>query len=262
MKLDRVILGCDTHPDYLPFWNLSSRAWNTIIGIRPTLVLIANEIPDNLDRTYGEIHLLKPIEDIPTARQAQIVRFFFPSQFPDEVCLTSDIDMFPLSSQYFNGTIEDVPEDNLAIYSADSTRPGMPNHPSFAVGYNAAKGKLFEEIVQGNMENFEEKLREWIGKGHDWFTDEIMFYKSWSQWAERMERSSFFQRGYNRTSIPHHINRIDRSNGCAYHKEMLQKGHYYDFHMPRPYKQHKDRIHEIVNTLTNYQFFREPGCLM
>jgi len=262
MKLDRVILGCDTHPDYLPFWNLSSRAWDTIIGIRPTLVLIADEIPASLSRRYGEIHLVKPIEGIPTARQAQIVRFFFPSQFPDEVCLTSDIDMFPLSHQYFHGLIKDVPEDNLAVYSADSTLPGMPNHPSFAVAYNAAKGKLFEEIVQGNMENFEEKLREWVSEGHDWFTDEIMFHKSWSQWPERMLRTSFFKRGHNLTPDPLHINRIDRSNNCAYQRDLLQRGHYFDFHMPRPYKQYEDQIHEIVNTLTDYDFFQEPGCLM
>jgi len=138
----------------------------------------------------------------------------------------------------------------------------MPNHPSFAVAYNAAKGKLFEEIVQGNMENFEEKLREWVSEGHDWFTDEIMFHKSWSQWPERMLRTSFFKRGHNLTPDPLHINRIDRSNNCAYQRDLLQRGHYFDFHMPRPYKQYEDQIHEIVNTLTDYDFFQEPGCLM
>jgi len=260
MQLDRVILGCDSHPDYLPFWNLSSRAWAKIIGVRPTLVLIADEIPETLDRTYGEIHLVKPISGIPTARQAQIVRFFFPSQFPDEICLTSDIDMFPLSSDYFNGIVKNVPDNNLAVYSADSTLPGMPNHPSFAVGYNAAKGKTFEEIVQGNMENFEEKLREWVSEGHEWFTDEIMFYKSWSQWSEKNTRTSYFRRGYNLTPDPIHINRIDRSNNCAYRPDLLQKGYYFDFHMPRPYSQYKEQIHDVVNVLTNNQFFKEGEC--
>ena len=255
MKVDRVILGCDTHSDYLPFWNLSSRAWNTIIGIKPTLVLIANEIPDTLDTTYGEIHLLKPIEGIATARQAQIVRFFFPSQFPEEVCLTSDIDMFPLSKSYFTMLPQDVDANHLAVYSSDSTLPGFPNHPSFAVGYNAAKGKVFEEIVQGNMDNFEEKIKEWVSHGHDWFTDEMMFYKSWEQWSDRLNRTVFFRRGYNISPDPTHINRIDRSNNCLYHKHLLKAGFYYDFHMPRPYDEHKEKIHEIANILTNNQFF-------
>ena len=257
MKLDRVILGCDTHPDYLPFWNLSSKAWNTIIGIKPTLVLIADEIPDDLDTTYGEIYLFKPIEGIPTARQAQIVRFFFPSQFPEEACLTSDIDMLPLSNQYFNQIPSVCPDDHLVVYSSDSTIPGMPNHPSFAVGYNAAKGSTFEEIVQGNMNNFEEKLSEWVSAGHGWFTDEKMFYESWSKWPDRMSRTSFFRRGYNITPDPIHINRIDRGNNCSYRPDLLKKGYYYDFHMPRPYKKYRNQIHEIVNLLTNNAFFEE-----
>jgi hypothetical protein len=255
MKIDRVILGCDTHPDYLPFWNLSSKAWSTIVGIKPTLVLIADEIPDHLDTTYGEIHLLKPIDGIPTARQAQIVRFFFPSEFPDETCLTSDIDMFPLSREYFSMLPVNVDPDHLAVYSADSTLPGHPNHPSFAVGYNAAKGRVFEEIVQGNMSNFEDKLRDWVSHGHEWFTDEIMFYKSWSSWPDNLERTAFFRRGYNISPDPTHINRIDRSNNCSFNSELLKKGFYYDFHMPRPYSQHRGKIHEIVNILTNNEFF-------
>tara|TARA_R100001015_G_scaffold19003_2_gene14086 strand:- start:16269 stop:17042 length:774 start_codon:yes stop_codon:yes gene_type:complete len=257
MQIDRVILGCDTHPEYLPFWNLSSKAWREIIGITPTLVLIAEEIPDYLDQTYGEIHLLKPIEGIPTARQAQIVRFFYPSQFPDEVCLTSDIDMFPLSSTYFNGLIKNVPDDHLAVYSSDSTLPGMKNHPSFAVGYNAAKGRVFEEIVKGSMDNWEEKITEWVSEGHQWFTDEIMFFKSWDSWSKKNEKTSFFKRGYNKHPDPLYINRIDRGNNCNYQKNLLERGYYYDFHMPRPYKKYENKIHEIVEIATDYSFFRE-----
>ena len=257
MKLDRVILGCDTHPDYLPFWNLSSKAWNTLIGVTPTLVLIADEIPDDLDTTYGEIHLLKPIEGIPTARQAQIVRFFFPSQFPDEVCLTSDIDMFPLSGRYFNEIPISASDEHLVVYSSDSTIPGMPNHPSFAVGYNAAKGRTFEKIVRGNMKNFEERLREWLSHGYDWFTDEKMFYQCWTEWEDRLTHTMFFRRGYNVMPDPIHINRIDRSTNCAYQPELLQQGYYYDFHMPRPYKEYREQIHDVVNVLTNNTFFKE-----
>jgi hypothetical protein len=256
MQINRVILGCDTHLEYLPFWNLTSKAWKEIIGVTPTLVLIADEIPDYLDRTYGEIHLLKPIEGIPTARQAQIVRFFFPSMFPEEICLTSDIDMFPLSSTYFNGLIEQVPEDNLAVYSSDSTMPGFPNHPSFAVGYNAAKGSVFEEIVQGNMDTWETKLKEWVSEGHKWFTDEIMFYNSWSNWKPRNERTSFFKRGYNKHPDPLYINRVDRGNNCNFDMRLLAMGYYYDFHMPRPYSRYKDQIHEIVNISTDFKFFK------
>tara|TARA_Y100001973_G_scaffold106808_1_gene188106 strand:+ start:2176 stop:2985 length:810 start_codon:yes stop_codon:yes gene_type:complete len=255
MKIDRVILSSDLHPDYLPFWNLTSKAWSTIIGIKPTLALIADEIPDGLDTTYGEIHLVKPIEGIPTARQAQIVRFFLPSQFPEEVCLTSDIDMLPLSKDYFTTVPRNVDDNHLAVYSSDSTLPGFPNHPSFAVGYNAAKGKVFEEIVQGNMDNFEEKIREWVSHGHGWFTDEVMFYNCWQQWPDKLDKTKLFKRGFNITPDPTHINRIDRSNNCLYYQHLLKVGFYYDFHMPRPYEEHKDKIHEILNILTNNKFF-------
>ena len=255
MKLDRVVLGCDLHPDYLPFWNLSSQAWKKIIGVKPTLALIAEEKPAWLDETYGEIHLVKPIAGISTARQAQIVRFFFSSQFPEDVCLTADIDMLPLSREYFMGLPKDVNDEHLAVYSADSTLPGFPNHPSFAVGYNAAKGKIFEEIVQGNMDNFEDKIKEWLSHGHDWFTDEIMFYQAWMSWSHKLLRTSLFNRNYNISSDPEYIHRIDRSNNCAYKAELLRAGYYYDFHLPRPYSHHKEKIHEIMNVLTDSEFF-------
>jgi len=247
MKIDRVILGCDSHPNYLPFWNLTSKVWSKLTDFRPTLGLIADKIPDDLDTTYGDIILVKPIENIPTARQAQIVRFFLPSQFPEDVCLTSDIDMLPLSNEYFINLIKDVPDDHLAVFSSDSTLPGFPNHPSFAVGYNAAKGKVFEKIVQGNMHNFDQKLKQWDSFNHGWFTDEIMFFKCWSAWMERKEKTSLFKRGFNVSPDPTYINRIDRSNDCLYYQHLLKAGFYYDFHMPRPYKDHADKIHEILS---------------
>jgi len=254
MKIDRVILGCDTNPDYLPFWNLTSKVWSILTGVKPTLALVAESIPDDLDTTYGEIFLVNPVDSIPTARQAQIVRFFLPSKFPEDVCLTSDIDILPLSKNYFSTLIKNVNPDHLAVYSSDSTLPGFPNHPSFAVGYNAAKGKVFEEIVQGNMNNFEEKLKEWVSFGHGWFTDEIMFYKSWNEWPEKLKRTSLFKRGFNVSDDPTHIRRIDRSNNCLYYQHLLKAGFYYDFHMPRPYERHADKINEILSLVAQEIF--------
>ena len=255
MKVEKVILASDLNPHYLQFWPLVSKAWKEIIGIEPELVLISEKMIPGLENENGNVNLCKPVPNIPTPQQAQISRFFFATNFPDQVCLTSDIDMFPMSREYFMDTPKDVPDENLAVYSADSALPGMPNYPSFAIGYNAAKGSTFQEIIQGDMEAFPECLSEWLSHGHGWITDERVFYKKWLDWKDKTTRTSLFRRGYNISNDPTSINRLDRSTGCSYNLDLLKKKFYYDFHMPRPYSQHKDEIDNIVNILTEGKHF-------
>lgn len=53
---------------------------------------------------------MKPVPEIPVYLQCLWVRYWIPSQYPDTVCMISDIDMFPISKNYFLESIRDIPD--------------------------------------------------------------------------------------------------------------------------------------------------------
>jgi len=115
IKLDRVILATNDNPEYIEFWPLVAKAWKEIVGIQPTLALIGDESVQ-VDESLGDVIRFAPIEGVSTGNYARTIRLLLPILFEDEVCLISDIDMLPLSKEYYQGSIADVPEDNFVVY--------------------------------------------------------------------------------------------------------------------------------------------------
>ena len=83
------------------------------------------------------------IEGIPSGFIAQVIRFILPAFFPEEVCITSDIDMLPLSKNYFVKEIEKYPADSILILTSDAY--GVDN--KFPMCYIVAKGKYFKLLI-------------------------------------------------------------------------------------------------------------------
>ena len=97
----KVLLSCDENPYYYDFWPFARDIWKKRIGVEPQLVLISDtKSTDNFD-SDGVLYVQK-IEDVPIHLQAQLARIYYTKYFPNEVCLISDIDMFPVSSDFFN----------------------------------------------------------------------------------------------------------------------------------------------------------------
>src|SRR3989338_1548516 len=91
MKLTRVILAVDNNDWYIGFWEAAAKSWKQIIGITPTLALIADDSV-HIDESLGEVIRFAPIEGLPSGYPAQVIRLLLPALYPDEVCLVSDID--------------------------------------------------------------------------------------------------------------------------------------------------------------------------
>ncbi len=43
LRLSRVILATDANSDYIEFWPIVAKAWKEIVGVKPTLALIAHK---------------------------------------------------------------------------------------------------------------------------------------------------------------------------------------------------------------------------
>ena len=145
MTIDRAILATNNNPDYIEFWPIVAKAWNKM-GVRPTLALIGDENV-KIDESLGDVIRFKPIPGIPTGYYAQVIRLLLPAYFEEEICITSDIDMLPLSKDFIIGSVVNISEDKFVLYNDKQYEEILQIAP---ICYLAAKGKTFKEIFQIN----------------------------------------------------------------------------------------------------------------
>ena len=246
MKIDLVIHSSDSNPFYLDFWPLVSRVWKLRFNVEPLLVFIGDETTP-IDETYGKVIRMKPIPDVPMYLQCQWVRFWIPSQFPDKTCLLSDIDMFPISRQYFLDQVKDIPEDKYVHLN--------PNHQFIPVCYHLAKGKTFTHVL-GLHPNWEDSVQLLYSKnlGHDCTKDApnnpILINKP--NWGAEEEYLTQILRSYPDKSVftflPRKHERLDRSF-WRWNPNQIQQDIFADAHSIRPYSQYKSEIDKFVREL-------------
>lgn len=238
LKLDRVILASDANPTYLQFWPLVARAWKQLIGVQPTLILIADESVQ-VDETLGDVIRLKPIEGVSTATYAQCVRLLAPAYYENEVCIISDIDMLPISREYFCDSIKDFSDSTFVVYR---DKAYGENSKRFPMCYNAGKGRLFKSIFRfSSVDDIPRLVQKWVEMGLGWNTDEIMLLAYVRNWPYMKDHCAFL----GHTSME--SRRIDRAN-WRYSKTRL--GNYYiDAHMVRPLDAYYDEIKALADDL-------------
>lgn len=235
MKIKYALVSSNSNPDYYEFWPIVSKLWKEYIGIEPILLFIGNEIPKELDEKYGKILLFKPIPGIPEATQSQFIRLWY-TQFLDDIVITSDIDMLPLSKPYFNHQIRHVGDDKFIILGF--------NQEGYNICYNVAKPETFKELLN-LKEDFGENLnpiyRETKSRGEEWFTDEIYLRENLSKYkGDKIVR---FDRGKSPW-----LSRIDRAR-WDFNPGMLKIGAYIDCHSVRPYSKFKKEIDNLINSI-------------
>jgi hypothetical protein len=231
LELNRVILSTDENPLYIEFWPVVAKAWNAM-GIRPTLALISEH--DCVDPTIGDVIRFDPIPGFSTAMQAQVYRLFLPALFPEEGCIISDIDMIPISKEYFVNNARLCPNNTFLIYRDEAIPKEYKEYP---MCYLAAKGKIFGSIFRvTNPVDFVDRLRE-CRAIHDAFnTDQVVLYRWINQWE--LEGGEVMKLGH---TVTHRLDRSDWRNWQPGEIECA-----IDAHCPRPYLQYKDSIDYIV----------------
>jgi len=243
VKIHRAIVATDANSEYYQFWPIVARRWASW-GIIPTLAVVSDTKLD-IDESLGDVIYHAPNPNVPTAQQAQVIRLFLAANFEDDVCLISDIDMLPLNRDYFLDSVQYYDSSNFVVYSSDAYLSGDPAYPAYPMCYLASEGENFKEIIDGNLESFNEIIVSWIDEGFGWHTDEKVFYQKLQKWESINHLTVTLRRGFNLSADPGAIRRIDRSWNSSYNKDMIQQKYYVDYHMPRPYKEYKSVIEEI-----------------
>lgn len=239
MKIDRVILSSDNNPTYLPFWPLAAQAWQKKIGVRPTLALIATKDVE-VDETFGDVIRFEPIEGVPNGLYAQVIRILLPCFFEDDVCIISDIDMFPMNKDYFVKSVEKFPDDVFVTFR-DQADSYYTSNNIYPMCYNVAKGKVFKEILGLNsLEEIPEIVKKWASYNLGWNTDEIILGRYLNSWSEKDSR--FVKLGQRVTR------RLDRIY-WFYYDWLVEQNWYIDVAPLRPYSQYKDEIDRIAKLM-------------
>ena len=96
----RFITACNTKKTYYEF----IRPWiNHHIKLFPNsdikCILVSEEIPEELKDLSNHLILFKPIENISTAYQSQLVRLVYPVLLDDALNIICDIDLFAMSKE-------------------------------------------------------------------------------------------------------------------------------------------------------------------
>jgi hypothetical protein len=219
---------------YLDFWPCVSRVWKLKFDIEPILLYVDEKNID-IDDTYGTVIKLTPILNISTVSQSQFARLWYLQFFPKDVCITTDMDMIPLSSYPFKTAIENIDDDEYILSGVDET--------TISICYNIAKGSIFKKYLE--LKNtWEEQiyiLKDSIYQINGeiyWGSDEIYL-------ANKLKNKSIMR------LIRPSESRIDRShynyNYWPYSVEKLKLGMYYDCHSIRPYNTYKNEIDKLIN---------------
>ena len=247
-KIDRAIVASDTNPMYLDFWPVVAKAWKQVIGVQPTLALIA-PLETIVDESLGTVIRFDPIPGVPTWQHAQMIRMLLPTLFENEACIISDIDMLPMSKQYFCEPVKNIPNDRLVTYHdgmygklVNGIPPGIP------MCYVAGTGKVFREIFDiKSPQDINTTIKKWsAGNEGNWFRDEQVLRQYIVEWHKKTRRGIFL--GYNDGYVSAH--RIDRGRWPAkYDYARIKQGWFHDSHMIRPFKPYRKQITELVAAL-------------
>lgn len=245
MKIDLVIHSSDSNPFYLDFWPLVSRVWKEKFGLEPILLYIDENHDIPIDDTYGKVVKYKPIAGVPQYLQCLWIRYWYPSEVPEKVCMISDIDMFPISKRYFIDQIASVPDDKYVHLN--------PTHEFLPSCYHVAKGYRFKQVL--SLEDTWEESVIALHKrelGHDCFDGTNAILKGKLQWGSDEEYATRKVRGYSDQSIfvmiPRKHQRLDRSY-WVYSLANMRADVYADAHSIRPYSAYKFQIDEFLREL-------------
>ena len=251
MKIDIVLTACNMSNHYLSLFPLVIKVWKKKFNIDCYLILVADNIPTNLQQYQQQIILFKPIENIHTAFIAQVIRILYPALFENKNVMITDVDIFPISYDYFIKSIQNLADDMFITYRDKYLKQNM-----LAICYNVANSSTWKEIFQiNNIQDIHQTIKLWYQPEYNgvkncigWFTDQKKLFEYVMKW-NNLNRLIIFK--------DHEINfrRLDKKDRSYILKQITQvkkdisSGVYTDFHCIKPYVEYGNIIHSIVDSI-------------
>lgn len=181
MRLTTVIASVNNNSDYYLFIPKQVIFWKKF-GIKFVALFVGNYIPEEINHCSENIILWNNNLDINTGFVAQNLRIYYPALLNlsnDELVMITDMDMLPMSSNYFCDGLENFTINDFIYY-----RHIVGNQ--IYMCYNAAHPSVWKKVFSiNNEEDIKSKIYETYNKSYngqpgskEWFIDqEIMYTK-------------------------------------------------------------------------------------
>jgi hypothetical protein len=241
MELKYAVVSSDSNPEYLDFWPYVAKAWKRI-GIDPVLLYIDKEAPNPSINEHGRVIYLKSIPEWTISQQAQCIRFWA-AKILDAPFIISDIDMLPISEEYYKSGVIDLSSNGLVSYSSDIIKyRWYRTNPQYPMCYLAGDTQSFIDLLEMNGSNHQEFLRSLMKMNIRFGTDQKFFYNQ--SIKNRHIEIKHLERGW--IEEKYATRRLDKA---IWPKYDYNANEYIDCHLPRPLSLNIGICKELFNKL-------------
>lgn len=279
MKIDKILFISDSNINYLSFWNSISKYYKKRFGLDCKLFFIGEKTEENeqfLSEEWGEVEVVKPLENVPIIIQSLWGKFWFTQTEPDTTWLIGDIDLYLLSKDYFDYCMSIIPDGTYAHINANGYKDGnwwerpLTGIPGY---FHCGPGRKFKEYLELSDSFEEDCLYIYNSKKYGILYNGLIQHED--QAPQRVKDKKEFGficceenltterlKRYKDeiTSITYPTNLVRVETPYALHGQATpenfdfthifnptHKNFYIDFHAPRPYTIFGERIEKILD---------------
>ena len=241
MILNYAVVSSNSNPEYLDFWPYVAKMWRKI-GIEPVLFYIDSTPPSDKVNEYGRTIFLESIPEWSIAQQAQCIRFWA-AKVLDKPFIISDMDMLPISREYYENGAKQIGDKGIVSYSSDIIKyRWYRTNPQYPMCYLAGDPKSFEEVLEINESNHKDFLRRLMRMNIRFGTDQKFFYnqslKNKNVIIKHLERGWIEEK--------YATKRLDKA---IWPKTDYNPEEYIDCHLPRPFNSNMTICKELFGKL-------------
>lgn len=241
MDIKYAVVSSNNNPEYLDFWPYVSRAWKRI-GIEPVLFYIDSSYDPKVEE-HGKTYFFESIPDWTIVQQAQSIRLWA-SKVLDDNFIISDMDMLPISEEYYKRGTSGIGNSGIISYSSDIIKyRWYRTNPQYPMCYLAGDPDSFNKILElDRFSDHKEFLNHLKSLNIRFGTDQKFFYNQTEK--NKHIAVKHLERGWVEEKYATH--RLDK---VIWPKTDYNVEEYIDCHLPRPLSVNRNMCDELFKKL-------------
>lgn len=183
-NLNPKYLSCAIH--FVNFWLAQNSP--KINNYKPLVIVVAQDLPDELISIRDHCVVFNPPNGLSDVFTSQFVRSLYAPLVKSDLVLTTDVDMFPLSSKVFKYVLQSSPEPLSTFHVCRDVLP----EGQYAICYNLATPHVWSEVTgvrslddvsKALQREFEDAREKNSGYSEDhgatgWYSDQEFLYRT------------------------------------------------------------------------------------
>lgn len=237
MELKYAVVSSNSNPEYLDFWPYVAKAWKSLIGLEPVLLYIDEKEPPSWIYDHGKVYYFESIKEWDIVQQSQCIRFWG-ARILDSPFIISDMDMLPISKEYYINGVKNAENNQIVSYSSDVIKyRWYKTNPQYPMCYLAGDPSSFIkalDLVDNDYKNFFIRLKSMnlrTGTDQKFFYNCVLHKRTPMVHLEREWIDERYAKG-----------RIDK---VIWPKSGYTASEYIDCHLPRPYTRNIELCDEL-----------------